>query len=343
LLAGPSSGVAPAGAATARSGWPIGSRRVGHAGVEVFLDVLDDGPELPLRERTVRPTGRGAGGGGVADRPDPPAPQTAPGQRGRDEMSGAAAETRSRVGRGADVPESVDGGRVAAQRGQWPPQKALVQLSGAAVWITADGVARILSRRSGACRAIRSSTRSANPLASSPSSGSEKRAPATSPSRLSGTLGRPAGCTRGRRLQSRGHEVVYFQVADLERPIRTSAVKHQRARLATSYGEPPGGEWPCSQRSSCPRHYFVPGPLALVRHTIGLVTGSSRPRPAGRSLPRPPGGGGRTARLASPRRVRRDSGYKGLSPRRLTGNAKRGRWRKSSGVRTLASRCSSIY
>ncbi|HEV3236359.1 MAG TPA: hypothetical protein VGZ25_05195 [Gemmataceae bacterium] len=26
----------------------------------------------------------------------------------------------------------------------------------------------------------------------------------------------------GRRLQSRGHEVVYFQVADLERPIRAA-------------------------------------------------------------------------------------------------------------------------
>src|SRR5262249_32256831 len=43
-----------------------------------------------------------------AARPDPSAPQTAPGQCGRDEMSGAAAETRSRVGRGADVPEPPD-------------------------------------------------------------------------------------------------------------------------------------------------------------------------------------------------------------------------------------------
>ena len=36
----------------------------------MFLDVLDDGPELPPRQRTVRPTGRGAGGGGVADQVD---------------------------------------------------------------------------------------------------------------------------------------------------------------------------------------------------------------------------------------------------------------------------------
>ena len=32
----------------------------------------------------------------------------------------------------------------------------------------------------------------------------------------------------GRRLQSRGHEVVYFQVANLERPIRAAGLKfHQ--------------------------------------------------------------------------------------------------------------------
>ena len=29
----------------------------------------------------------------------------------------------------------------------------------------------------------------------------------------------------GRRLQSRGHEVVYFQVADLERPIRAAGLQ----------------------------------------------------------------------------------------------------------------------
>ena len=29
----------------------------------------------------------------------------------------------------------------------------------------------------------------------------------------------------GRRLQSRGHEVVYFQVADLERPIRAAGLR----------------------------------------------------------------------------------------------------------------------
>src|SRR5262249_39055163 len=72
--------------------------------------------------------------------PEPSAPPTAPGQRGCHEMSGAAAETRSRVGRGADVPEPVDRGRVAARRGQWSPKQALVQLGGAAVRIAADGV-----------------------------------------------------------------------------------------------------------------------------------------------------------------------------------------------------------
>src|SRR5262249_10227992 len=40
----------------------------GQAGVEVFLDVLDDGPELPLRERTVRPTGGGRGAEGLRSR-----------------------------------------------------------------------------------------------------------------------------------------------------------------------------------------------------------------------------------------------------------------------------------
>src|SRR5580692_599882 len=35
----------------------------------------------------------------------------------------------------------------------------------------------------------------------------------------------------GRRLQSRGHEVVYFQVADLEPPIRAAGLKfHQIGR-----------------------------------------------------------------------------------------------------------------
>src|SRR5215475_10221516 len=32
----------------------------------------------------------------------------------------------------------------------------------------------------------------------------------------------------GRRLQSRGHEVVYFQVADLERPIRAAGLHFRR-------------------------------------------------------------------------------------------------------------------
>jgi hypothetical protein len=64
-------------------------------------------------------------------------------------MSGAAAEARSRVGRGDDVPEPADWGRVAARRGQWPPQKALVQLGGAAVRIAADGVGLRSCRSSG--------------------------------------------------------------------------------------------------------------------------------------------------------------------------------------------------
>ncbi len=32
----------------------------------------------------------------------------------------------------------------------------------------------------------------------------------------------------GRRLQSRGHEVVYFQIADLEQPIRAAGVEFRR-------------------------------------------------------------------------------------------------------------------
>src|SRR5262249_10058491 len=39
-------------------------------GVEVPLDVLADGGELPLRERTVRRTSRRPGGGGVANQVD---------------------------------------------------------------------------------------------------------------------------------------------------------------------------------------------------------------------------------------------------------------------------------
>src|SRR5262249_1750836 len=44
-------------------GAEMGCRRhllQGQAAVEVFLDVFDDGAELPQRERTVRSTGRGA-------------------------------------------------------------------------------------------------------------------------------------------------------------------------------------------------------------------------------------------------------------------------------------------
>ena len=32
----------------------------------------------------------------------------------------------------------------------------------------------------------------------------------------------------GRRLQSRGHEVVYFQIADLERPIRAAGLEFRQ-------------------------------------------------------------------------------------------------------------------
>src|SRR5262245_39424723 len=39
----------------------------GQAGVEVFLDVLDDGAELPPRQRAVRPTRRRARTGSVPD------------------------------------------------------------------------------------------------------------------------------------------------------------------------------------------------------------------------------------------------------------------------------------
>ena len=34
--------------------------------------------------------------------------------------------------------------------------------------------------------------------------------------------------TLGRRLQARGHEVVYFQVADLERPIRAAGLQFRQ-------------------------------------------------------------------------------------------------------------------
>jgi hypothetical protein len=36
----------------------------------VFLDVLDDGAALPLRQRTIRPTGRDPRDGAVADQVD---------------------------------------------------------------------------------------------------------------------------------------------------------------------------------------------------------------------------------------------------------------------------------
>src|SRR5262249_36522902 len=55
------------------AGAEMGRRRQllqGRAAVEVSLDVLDGGAELPLRERIDRPTGRGAGCGGIADQVD---------------------------------------------------------------------------------------------------------------------------------------------------------------------------------------------------------------------------------------------------------------------------------
>src|SRR5262249_18748857 len=54
-------------------GAEVGDRRQlvqSQAGVEVFLDVFDDGMELPLSERTGRSKGRAAWGGGVADQLD---------------------------------------------------------------------------------------------------------------------------------------------------------------------------------------------------------------------------------------------------------------------------------
>src|SRR5262245_22542892 len=62
----------------------------GQAGVEVFLDVLDDGAELPPRERTVRPTGRGAAGGRVANQVD--GEQVGEGLGGEPAPSGACRE-----------------------------------------------------------------------------------------------------------------------------------------------------------------------------------------------------------------------------------------------------------
>src|SRR5262245_2316868 len=74
-------------------GAEMGRRRdlfQGQAGVEVFLDVLDDGAKLPLRERAVRPTSRIPGGGGVANQVDGEqvgqglGGETAPGGAGRE-------------------------------------------------------------------------------------------------------------------------------------------------------------------------------------------------------------------------------------------------------------------
>src|SRR5215468_2036464 len=62
----------------------------GQGGFEVLLDVLDDGAELPLRERTVRPTSRRPGRGGVANQVDGEqggqglGGETAPGGAGRE-------------------------------------------------------------------------------------------------------------------------------------------------------------------------------------------------------------------------------------------------------------------
>lgn|GEM_PF-5160008 len=55
-------------------------------------------------------------------------------------MTGCGAERRPRVGRGADVPDPVDWGRVAARRGQWSPNQTLVELSGATVFEKGDAL-----------------------------------------------------------------------------------------------------------------------------------------------------------------------------------------------------------
>src|SRR5262245_10272546 len=75
------------------AGAEMGRRRhllQGQGGFEVLLDVLDDGAELPLRERTVRPTSRRPRGGGVANQVDGEqggqglSGETAPGGAGRE-------------------------------------------------------------------------------------------------------------------------------------------------------------------------------------------------------------------------------------------------------------------
>src|SRR5215469_3412249 len=55
-------------------------------------------------------------------------------------MSRAAVEPGARMSRSPNMPKPVDRGRMAAQRSERPPEKALVELGGAAVWIAVNSV-----------------------------------------------------------------------------------------------------------------------------------------------------------------------------------------------------------
>src|SRR5262245_66148598 len=66
----------------------------------------------------------------------------------------------------------------------------------------------------------------------------------------------------GRRLQSRGHKVVYFQVADLERPIRAAGLKFRQIG----------------------RHDFPPGSIRARDEELGRLTGRAALRCALRGV-----------------------------------------------------------
>ena len=105
----------------------------------------------------------------------------------------------------------------------------------------------------------------------------------------------------GRRLQSRGHEVVYFQVADLERPIRAAGLQFRQLGREDF---PPGSLRRSGMRRSVSSKASPPCGAGCAGRTEGDD-----------ALPGRPGRDPRRGRRFPPRRSDRDGGrHRGRAP-----------------------------
>ena len=242
-------------------------------------------------------------------------PPPAPGQRGRDKMSGAAAETRFGWVE-APMCQSRRPGSWAARRGQWPPQKALVQSAEPPYglpFINWGCVAQVVRRQdvncADTCRADRERARDPVEHAVGISLG-QRLGPAVRRVEF-------PGCVATGRVR----HLLQLQPQS-SGAVGTLAGSSKYCWPTTTVGAaagvpPPPPRTRCRYRPSRQKGGSVGSRRAVGcasraaptgRHGSALPPGRagiSRPWPAGLSLLRPPGGGGHKAPPASPRRVRR--------------------------------------